>query len=375
MLSAIIRWGRRTLQIDPAGFEPSEKLMYTFRRLYEQYGYRAFSMNKLEEYAFYAANMRFLEHPEVIVFSDLDGRLMALKPDITLSIVRNIDPDIRGVKKLYYAENVFRPSATAREFRELRQIGLECIGDVDLYTIAEVLSLSAKSLATVDAEHSLDISHLGIVSLMLDGHISDYSAREKVLCCIKQKNPHDLMRAALAAGMEERYADRLCSLVTLRGSFSETLRGAEALVPDEARPALSQLERLYEILRCDNLRLDFSIVSDTDYYNGITFQGYVKNSPDAVLKGGQYDNLLLKMGKSGCHAIGFAIYFDALESYYRAVRRPVSDVFVWYDGKTPPEKVRQTVEEQTAAGKTVCANTVRPEDARFSRTIDIREEK
>ncbi|NCB50728.1 MAG: hypothetical protein EOM54_02425 [Clostridia bacterium] len=363
------------MQIDPAGFEPSEKLMYTFRRLYEQYGYRAFSMNKLEEYAFYAANMRFLEHPEIIVFSDLDGRLMALKPDITLSIVRNIDPDIRGVKKMYYAENVFRPSVTAREFRELRQIGLECIGDVDLYTIAEVLSLSAKSLEAVDSEYSLDVSHLGIVSLMLDGHLTDYSAREKVLACIRQKNPHDLMRAALAAGMEERHAERLCGLVTLQGSFSDTLRGAKKLVSDGALPALYELEQLYDILRCDNLRLDFSIVSDTDYYNGITFQGYVKNSPDAVLKGGQYDNLLRRMGKGGCSAIGFAIYFDALESYYRAQRQPESEIFVWYDGKTPPEKVRQIVEEQVAAGKTICANTVRPEDVRFGGTIDIREEK
>lgn len=363
------------MRIDPAGFEPSEKLMYTFRSLYEQYGYRAFSMNKLEEYAFYAANLRYLEHPEVIVFSDLDGRLMALKPDVTLSIVRNIEPDIRGVKKLYYVENVFRPSATTREFRELRQIGLECIGDVDLYTISEVLSLSAKSLETVDAAYSLDISHLGIVSLMLDGRLADYSAREKVLACIRQKNPHDLMRAALAAGMEERQAERLCGLVTLQGSFLETLRGAEKLVPDAARPALFELEQLFGILRCENLRLDFSIVSDTDYYNGITFQGYVKSSPDAVLKGGQYDNLLLRMGKGGCRSVGFAIYFDALESYYRAARRPESDVFVWYDGKTPPDKVRKTAEEQIAAGKTVCANTVRPADARFGRTIDIREEK
>lgn len=374
MLSATLN-GVKTLRIDSAGFEPSEKLMYTFRRLYEQYGYRAFSMNKLEEYAFYAANMRFLEHPEIIVFSDLDGRLMALKPDITLSIVRNIDPDIKGVRKMYYAENVFRPSATAREFRELRQIGLECIGAVDLYTIAEVLSLSAKSLETVDTAYSLDVSHLGIVSLMLDGHIPDYSAREKVLACIKQKNPHDLMRAALAAGMEARQAERLCGLVTLQGSFSDTLCGAKKLVPDEAHQALCELEQLYDILRCDNLRLDFSIVSDTDYYNGITFQGYVKNSPDAVLKGGQYDNLLLKMGKGDCRSIGFAIYFDLLESYYRTSRQPESDVFVWYDGKTPPETVRQIVEALISEGKTVCANTVRPEDARFGRIIDIREEK
>jgi ATP phosphoribosyltransferase regulatory subunit len=363
------------LQIDPAGFEPSEKIMYTLRRLYEQYGYRAFSMNKLEEYAFYAPYMRFLERPEIIVFSDLDGRLMAMKPDVTLSIVKNVSPDIRGIRKLYYAENVYRPSPTAREFREIRQIGLECIGAVDLYTIAEVLSLSAKSLGAVDPEYSLDVSHLGVVSALLDRHLSDYAARDAVLSCIKQKNPHDLMRAALAAGMDPGWAERLCALVTLRGNFPEALREAEKLADAESLPAIAMLGELYDLLGCDRLRLDFSIVSDTDYYNGVTFHGYVRNAPDAVLKGGQYDNLLVRMGKEGCGAIGFAVYFDALESYYRTQRQPEADVFVLYDGATPPETVRRAVEDQVAAGRTVCANTARPEDVRFGRTIDIRGEK
>lgn len=363
------------MQIDPAGFEPSEKIMYSLRRLYEQYGYRAFSMNKLEEYAFYAPYMRFLERPEIIVFSDLDGRLMAMKPDITLSIVKNVGPDIRGVRKLYYAENVYRPSPTAREFREIRQIGLECIGDVDLYTIAEVLSLSAKSLAAVDPEYFLDVSNLGVVSMLLDRHLPDYAAKDAVLAFIKQKNPHDLMRAARAAGMDAGWAERLCSLVTLQGRFPEALREARALADAEALPAIAMLGELYDLLGCDRLRLDFSIVSDTDYYNGVAFHGYVRNSPDAVLKGGQYDNLLVRMGKEGCGAIGFAVYFDALESYYRTQRQPEADAFVLYDGATPPETVRRTVEAQIAAGGTVCANTVRPEDVRFGRTIDIRGEK
>lgn len=363
------------MRIDAAGFEPGERIMYALRRLYEQYGYRAFSMNKIEEYAFYAPNMRFLEHPEIIVFSDLDGRLMALKPDVTLSIVKNIDPDIRGVRKLYYAENVFRPAATAREFRELRQIGAECIGEVDLYTIAEVLSLSAKSLCAVDEEYSLDISHLGVVSGLLERNLPDYAAREKVLSCVKQKNPHDLMRAALAAGMAEGSAERLCGLLTLPGSFPEALRGARELVGGEAAPALSELEALFGLLDCERLRLDFSIVSDTAYYNGITFQGYVKNAPDAVLKGGQYDNLLVRMGKGGCGAVGFAIYFDALEYYYRTQRQPEADVFILYDRATPPEEIRKTVEALTAAGKTVCANTARPEDVRFGKIRDIRRDK
>ena len=60
------------------------------------------------------------------------------------------------------------------------------------------------------------------------------------------------------------------------------------------------------------MRLDFSINSDEEYYNGIMFRGYIKGVPKAVLSGGRYDLLLSKMGKPGLQAIGFAIFFDEI---------------------------------------------------------------
>ena len=115
---------------------PLETLTLALRRLYEQYGYAAFSMTHMEEYAFYIENRNFLEQPEIAVFSDLDGRLLALKPDVTLSIVRSVPVDNTQLQRLYYAENVFRASAQAGGFRELSQMGLECIGCVTEYAVA-----------------------------------------------------------------------------------------------------------------------------------------------------------------------------------------------------------------------------------------------
>ena len=79
---------------------------------------------------------------------------------------------------------------------------------------------------------------------------------------------------------------------------------------------LQYLQGVLSVLRdggyLDRARLDFSAVSNMNYYNGILFKGYIEGIPDSVLAGGQYDKLMRKMGKrSG--AVGFAVYLSALE--------------------------------------------------------------
>ena len=62
----------------------------------------------------------------------------------------------------------------------------------------------------------------------------------------------------------------------------------------------------------DMLQIDFSVVSDLNYYNGIVFKGFVEGVPSAVLSGGQYDKLMQKMKRSS-GAVGFAVYMDMLD--------------------------------------------------------------
>ena len=365
------------MNIELDTLKKSEQVILLLSNLYEQYGYRKYCMNKLEEYSLYLENMNFLSSKEIIVFSDLDGRIMALKPDITLSIAKNAKETPRGLEKLYYTENVFRSSRQARKYRELRQMGLECIGEVNLYTIIETLLLAAESMNVIAPSYVLDISHLGFVSGLVDSLAIDAGVKEKLLSCLKEKNPHDLARIAAAADIPADSIEKLCRLVTLSGDFRETLLGArEIAVNDAMKSALSELEQIEKALGENRLRLDFSIVSDMQYYNGIMFQGYVESVPGVVLSGGQYDNLLTRMGKKEQKAIGFAIYFDELEQHYsRGAAGQEMDALVLYDVKTDPLLVYRTVEALAAEGKTVLAQTVPPETTRYKSVVDLREKE
>ena len=64
-----------------------------------------------------------------------------------------------------------------------------------------------------------------------------------------------------------------------------------------------------------NINVDFSVVNDLNYYNGIVFKGFVSGIPTGILSGGQYDNLMGKMGYKS-KAIGFAVYLDELEKRF-----------------------------------------------------------
>ena len=145
-----------------------EIAVYRLRSLYRSYGYTPYKMSKFEEYDLYVRNKNFLVSDNIITFTDIGGKLMALKPDVTLSIIKNNKDNPDTVQKVYYNENVYRVSGSTPAYKEILQTGLECFGRIDTYCISEVLTLAAQSLSCISGEFVLDVSHLGIVSAVLD---------------------------------------------------------------------------------------------------------------------------------------------------------------------------------------------------------------
>ena len=91
-----------------------ERAVFELRSLYQKYGYRQYKMGKFEEYDLYVRNKDFLVSDGIITFTDTNGRLMALKPDVTLSIIKNSTDAPGCLHKVYYNENVYRISGSRR---------------------------------------------------------------------------------------------------------------------------------------------------------------------------------------------------------------------------------------------------------------------
>lgn len=360
------------MEIELNSMRKEDEVSLVLGNLFENYGYKKYLMSRFEEYSLYMENKDFLVSDKIITFTDSDGRLMALKPDVTLSIVKNAK-DEKGVRKLYYIENVYRPARNSREFRESEQIGLEAIGEIDGYTTYEVAELALASLAAVDKDFILDISHVGFVSALVEGLGLDYEATEEIFGYITGKNIHGLRLAAARLGLDENALNALETLAGVSGTLGEGIEKAEGIVfNDGMRNALDELRSLDAALSAteyyDNVRLDFSFVNNTGYYNGIVFTGFTPAVPRPVLSGGRYDKLLAKFGKNS-GAIGFAVYVDEIASFYPRKAEYDDDVFVLYDAGADVVALAACVAALRAEGRSVCAGTALLKDGRYRKIM------
>lgn len=307
--------GEPTMEFSLANLQPKERASFALRALYEAAGCRKYHMGRFEEYGLYQANRSFLSSEQVITFTDLDGRLLALKPDVTLSIAKTAQPAPGETLRYYYHENVYRPSAESHTFKEISQMGLEMLGAVGEVQVQQAVCLAARSLDALGADWVLEVSHMGYLFGLFDALGVPDAARAKLLEKLREKNAHELRAAAGAAGLADAAADILCSVLSLCGSYADTLAKAAALCRNDAmRAAVAELEALAVPLEKAGgvIRLDMTLAGEMEYYNGLVFQGYLKALPRPLLKGGRYD-LLMQKFTPGAGAIGFAVYLDELD--------------------------------------------------------------
>ena len=302
------------MEFSIANLQPKERASFALRALYEAAGCRKYHMGRFEEYGLYQENRSFLSSEQVITFTDLDGRLLALKPDVTLSIAKTAQPTPGETLCYYYHENVYRPSAESHTFKEISQMGLEMLGAVGEAQVQQAVCLAARSLDALGAEWVLEVSHMGYLFGLFDALGVPDAARAKLLEKLREKNAHELRAAAGAAGLADA-ADTLCSVLSLCDSYADTLAKAAALCRnDTMRAAVAELEALAVPLEKAGgvIRLDMTLAGEMEYYNGLVFQGYLKALPRPLLKGGRYD-LLMQKFTPGAGAIGFAVYLDELD--------------------------------------------------------------
>ena len=353
--------------------ETCEAIQTSLRSLYAGYGYTRYKMNRFEEYDLYARNKDFLVSDSVITFTDVSGKLLALKPDVTLSIVKNSRDENDALKKVYYNENVYRVTKGTRKFKEITQVGLECIGRVDDYCLYEVLKLALGSLEAINPSHVLSVSHLGILSEVL-AYIGIPAENEPdILKAVGEKNLHELSAVLERLNVDPERGTVLKNLLMVQGPAAETMKKIRGLVGGIVKEeTLVQLEHVIAPFAGENkLWMDFSVVNDLKYYNGFVFKGFVEGIPAGVLSGGQYDRLLKQMGKcSG--AVGFAVYMDLLEQYSEKSEDFDVDTLLLYDETCTLAEITEAEESLRRAGASVLAATSLPKNVKYRRVENVK---
>ena len=205
--------------------QPKERASFALRALYEAAGCRKYHMGRFEEYGLYQENRSFLSSEQVITFTDLDGRLLALKPDVTLSIAKTAQPAPGETLRYYYHENVYRPSAESHTFQEISQMGLEMLGAVGEAQVQQ--AAAALALWRVLDPRGGDLKSLRL-------HLDDVDRQLVGLLVRRQELSRDIGAYKAAHGLPVRDPEREAQVLRSRGDLAPEHR--------------AEVERLYETL-------------------------------------------------------------------------------------------------------------------------------
>lgn len=334
-----------------------DELPSALRALYSSAGYSRYRTVGFEEYDLFSQYRDFLTSGQMITFTGAGGRLLALKPDITMSIIRDAAEEEGRSDKFFYSESVYRVPAGGEEFKEILQIGLECIGDLSGYDRAEVVSLACKTLGMTGREYKLDISHTGLVSGLFEIIGIPAELRGDFADALKDKNAPLISLLCEKNGISPENAKKLVEYSRLSLSIKEAVIKLRSLGFDKnekSADALAMIELIANTLtdgEAECVSLDFSVIHGMNYYDGTVFAGYIDGVAEAVLKGGEYGKLMKKMGRAGS-GLGFALYTDLLERLDDGEKNYAADVML-VCGDASPEVIADAVKRIKASGKTV----------------------
>lgn len=253
-------------------------------------------------------------------FTDNDGRLLALRPDVTSSVARmaaTLLAERARPLRFCYAAPVFRqqPQSHAEWRRENTQLGCELIGVNGHTADLEVLRLAAEILARLDLDSSycITINNVEVFNgVAAQLNLAD-RAREELRRLIDTRETAELQQ--FLQGFSDGEARAFLQPTQLTGK-REVIQAARAVITNKrSLAALDSLEQLWSALEAhglaDRFEIDLSDVSSLDYYTGLSLKVFVHGAGTSVGRGGRYDGLTGNFGRAE-PAVGFVLNLDAL---------------------------------------------------------------
>jgi len=257
---------------------------------------------------------------EMYVFSDKGGREMALRPEITASVIRYFVNEMSKLPrplKLYYVGNCFRyENPQSGRYREFFQLGAELVGTMTPETDAEVIALAVNCIRDAGLEDFVvRVGHIEIMKSLVRSEIEDEKTASEALRMVDKEDFDALGDLFDAGAISRRLFDRIVAL-------AETKGGVEVLDKLEKSDATEHLREVFSVLKLygiDECQVDLGIVRGLDYYTGMVFEidAPKLGAEKQVLGGGSY-TLSELFGGEPVFSTGFAIGIDRVALALRA---------------------------------------------------------
>ncbi len=288
------------------------------RDMFDKYNFKEINTPTFESFELLSKKTGEDIRKQLFVFKDHGNREMGLRPEITSSVVRFYINELKNLPKplkLYYFANCFRyENPQAGRYREFWQMGCELIGSKYPIADAEIINLAMDGLNNINMDYEIHVGHLGVLKGIFEKFKLDEDEELKIRRLIDKEDYEEL----------DSYLSKINQSTDLRNTIFEILnsKGNKNIIshlkeilyeyPTSIK-ALSNLEDILELVKHDNIIVNFGIARGLDYYTGMVFEIYgKKEGARQVCGGGRYDNLIELFGGLPTPAVGFAYGFDRI---------------------------------------------------------------
>lgn len=303
-------------------FEQISTLEQAVLNVFRLEGYRQIKTPAFEYYDLFSEADRSLETRDMYKLIDNNGQLMVLRPDATIPIARMMATHYKesdGDVKLMYLTDVFRRADfRAGEKREFKQAGIEYFGssspdiDANLILTAEK-AVSAACVGEIKIElGDVDYFNGFFNELLKDDRFRSIDIKLRLKQLVESKNIPGLRRFAEEFDLNAEQAAVLLEIPLLYGNIEDVCSRAEKLAMNpEMKAAVENVRNIASKIKDKEIAADMGLINNLEYYSGMIFKIYIKNTGVIAGSGGRYDALMQKFGKR-IPAVGFGLNIDVL---------------------------------------------------------------
>ncbi|WP_026528854.1 ATP phosphoribosyltransferase regulatory subunit [Butyrivibrio sp. VCD2006] len=299
------------------------------------YGFEEIDTPTFEFFDVFAEEISSNSEKELYKFFDQDGMTMVLRPDFTPSVARCVSKyfleDDEPVRFCYSGKTFLNTHSLQGKLKESTQIGAELMNDGSIFADAEMIALLVEAISSTGLnDFKISIGDADYYYGICEEAGIDYDTEELIREMLVSRNAFAADLIMEESGISEKYRELIKNVSTCIGD-ADVLEQAGKLVNNKrSLMAIEHLQNLYKVLCSYGIEkyisFDLGMLSKFNYYTGVMFGAYTYGVGDAIAKGGRYDDLLDRFGKSA-PSIGFMINLDDLMKalYNQKVSLPVHD--------------------------------------------------
>ena len=298
---------RGTRDFLPDEMEARRAAEWRLREVARRWGYREVCTPEFEDLELFTMRSGEGIVEEMYIFEDKGGRKLALRPEITASVIRMYINEAKVAPKplrwCYFADCFRYERPQKGRYRQFWQFGVELIGADTAIADAEVIMLASDMLDATGVKYELKVGHLSFVKNLLQD--VEPASRRRIMAHLDKKD-YEGLNATLEGMNKSGLAESLTSLVACQ-DLQEAFEIAGAI------PERERIGQTMGYLDAAGIRysLNLGIARGLDYYTGIVFEGFAENlgAENQILGGGVY-RLAHLLGGDDVASSGFAIGFD-----------------------------------------------------------------